>query len=51
MMTHSVRMLALTASLALALPATAQELTGVLKRIKDSGEMTIGHRDASVPFS
>jgi glutamate/aspartate transport system substrate-binding protein len=51
MMMHSVRMLALTASLALALPATAQELTGVLKRIKDSGEMTIGHRDASVPFS
>ena len=44
-------MLALTVSLALALPATAQELTGVLKRIKDSGEMTIGHRDASVPFS
>src|SRR5437764_8144268 len=31
--------------------AIAQELTGVLKKIKDSGEITLGHRDASVPFS
>jgi glutamate/aspartate transport system substrate-binding protein len=37
------------AALALALPATAQE--GTLKKIKDSGTITIGHRDASVPFS
>jgi glutamate/aspartate transport system substrate-binding protein len=51
MMTHVVRTLALIASLALSLPATAQELTGALKRIKDTGEITIGHRDASVPFS
>jgi glutamate/aspartate transport system substrate-binding protein len=29
----------------------AQELTGTLKKIKDSGSITIGHRDASVPFS
>ncbi len=34
-----------------ALPAYAQELTGTLKKIKDSGSITIGHRDASVPFS
>ena len=26
-------------------------LTGVLKQIKDSGEIRIGHRDASMPFS
>src|SRR5215213_3242539 len=30
--------------------ASAQ-LTGTLKKIKDSGSITIGHRDASVPFS
>src|SRR5688572_14985463 len=34
---------------ALAAPATAQE--GTLKKIKDSGSITIGHRDASIPFS
>ena len=31
--------------------APAAELTGTLKKIKDSGAITIGHRDASVPFS
>jgi len=41
--------LALAAALALALPAAAQE--GTLKKIKDSGSITIGHRDASLPFS
>jgi glutamate/aspartate transport system substrate-binding protein len=51
MMTHVVRMLALIASLALSVPATAQELTGALKRIKETGEITLGYRDASVPFS
>src|SRR6266481_8432398 len=29
--------------------ATAQE--GTLKKIKDGGSITIGHRDASIPFS
>jgi len=33
----------------LAAPAAAQE--GTLKKIKDSGSVTIGHRDASIPFS
>lgn len=37
------------AALALALPASAQE--GTLKKIKDSGSITIGHRDASIPLS
>jgi glutamate/aspartate transport system substrate-binding protein len=32
-------------------PVIAQELTGTLKKIKDSGAITIGHRDASIPFS
>ncbi len=31
--------------------ASAQELTGTLKKIKDTGAITIGFRDSSVPFS
>lgn len=31
--------------------AGAAELTGTLKKIQESGSITIGHRDASVPFS
>ena len=40
--------LALAAALAVAMPAAAQD---TLKKIKDSGSITIGHRDASIPFS
>jgi glutamate/aspartate transport system substrate-binding protein len=43
------RTLAVLAALAVALPVAAQE--GTLKKIKDSGAFTVGHRDASVPFS
>ena len=32
-------------------PAIAEELTGTLKKIKDSGTIVLGHRDASIPFS
>jgi glutamate/aspartate transport system substrate-binding protein len=32
-------------------PAGAQDLTGTLKKIKDSGTITIGHRETSIPFS
>lgn len=42
------------AALALAIagaPAIAQDLTGTLKKIKDSGTITIGHRETSIPFS
>ncbi|HSD60187.1 MAG TPA: transporter substrate-binding domain-containing protein [Burkholderiales bacterium] len=35
----------------LAIPALADELTGTLKKIKETGAITIGHREASVPFS
>jgi glutamate/aspartate transport system substrate-binding protein len=31
--------------------AGAEELTGTLKKIKDSGTITLGHREASMPFS
>lgn len=35
----------------IASPALATELTGTLKKIKESGSITLGHRDASIPFS
>jgi glutamate/aspartate transport system substrate-binding protein len=34
-----------------AAPAAAQELTGTLKKIKESSTITLGHRDSSIPFS
>jgi len=47
----STLIVATTTVLAFAAPALSQELTGTLKKIKDSGSITIGHRDASKPFS
>jgi glutamate/aspartate transport system substrate-binding protein len=35
----------------LAAPACAEELTGTLQKIKDSGAITIGYRETSMPFS
>ena len=32
-------------------PALAEELTGTLKNIKETGAITIGYRESSVPFS
>src|SRR6266571_1193753 len=49
-MTRTIRIiLAALACVTLAASAAAQE--GTLKKIKDGGSVTIGHRDASVPFS
>jgi glutamate/aspartate transport system substrate-binding protein len=31
--------------------AGAQELTGTLKKIKETGAITVGHRESSIPFS
>src|SRR3954471_2912394 len=42
---------ALLAAAALASAGTAGAQEGTLKKIKDSGSITIGHRDASIPFS
>ncbi|MDP3714957.1 MAG: transporter substrate-binding domain-containing protein, partial [Burkholderiales bacterium] len=42
---------AIAAASLLAAPLHAQELTGTLKKIKDTGVVKIGHRDASIPFS
>jgi len=39
------------AAAVIASPAMAEELTGTLKKIKDSGTITLGHRDSSIPFS
>ncbi|NWA27047.1 glutamate/aspartate ABC transporter substrate-binding protein [Pseudomonas gingeri] len=44
----------LGAAIAVALisaPVFADELTGTLKKIKESGTITLGHRDSSIPFS
>src|SRR6266545_3779869 len=49
-MTRTIRIiLAALACVTLAASAAAQE--GTLKKIKDGGSITIGHRDASIPFS
>ena len=45
----SKSLLAFIACALCAAPAVAQE--GTLKKIKDTGVITIGHRDASIPFS
>jgi glutamate/aspartate transport system substrate-binding protein len=47
------RIFVLLAALAVGLPLSFQAMAqeGTLKKIKDSGAITIGHRDASVPFS
>lgn len=39
------------AALALAVPAHAQELTGTLAKARETGAITIGYRESSVPFS
>lgn len=35
----------------LATPVVAKELTGTLKKVKDTGMITVGHRESSIPFS
>jgi glutamate/aspartate transport system substrate-binding protein len=52
--TRLVRVVALTLSLVVvlaAVPARAQDLQGTLKKIKDSGTITLGYREQSVPFA
>ena len=48
------RRFAVAATLATALmsvPVLAQELTGTLKKVKETGVITLGHRESSIPFS
>jgi len=51
-MTRFATLLAtLFAAGAIAGAANAQQLTGTLQKIKDTGTITLGHRDSSIPFS
>ncbi|THD56946.1 MAG: amino acid ABC transporter substrate-binding protein [Bradyrhizobium sp.] len=43
--------LAVAAAAICAAQAKAEELTGTLKKIKETGTITIGYRDSSIPFS
>src|SRR3954462_8650760 len=48
----SLRMMSLAVvAAAFAAQASAQELSGTLKKVKDTGTITIGYRDSSIPFS
>lgn len=52
MMRKQFSLLALTLAVGLSSAALqAEELTGTLKKIKESGTITLGHRDSSIPFS
>lgn len=44
-------LMALAALGLLSAPASAEDLTGTLKKIKDTGSITVGYRDSSIPFS
>ncbi|WP_299752734.1 amino acid ABC transporter substrate-binding protein [uncultured Tateyamaria sp.] len=44
-------LLATAVALSLAAPLAAQDLTGTLAKIDESGEIVIGHRESSVPFA
>ena len=47
-----LRMMGLAMAAALcAAQANAEELTGTLKKVKETGIITIGYRDSSIPFS
>jgi glutamate/aspartate transport system substrate-binding protein len=47
-----LRMIGLALAAALSAgPANAEELTGTLKKIKETGALIIGYRDSSIPFS
>jgi len=49
---NRLRMIGLALAAALAAgQANADELTGTLKKIKETGTITIGYRDSSIPFS
>ncbi|SHN83032.1 amino acid ABC transporter substrate-binding protein [Bradyrhizobium erythrophlei] len=48
---HLLAALSLTALVSGPAAASAEELTGTLAKVKELGYITIGHREASVPFS
>ena len=50
-MTFKHFFLAIATTVLVAGPASAQELNGTFKKVKDSGIITMGHREASIGFS
>lgn len=50
-MSLQLKLSTIIALIFVSVPAFAQELTGTLKKIKDTGAITLGHRESSVPFS
>src|SRR5262245_66334600 len=52
LMRHSIGVvIAATLFLGVAAPAATQDLGGTLKKVRESGVITIGHRDSSIPLS
>ena len=50
-MPRSLLAATLIAQLLVVSSARGQELTGTLKKIKDSGTVSLGYRASSIPFS
>jgi glutamate/aspartate transport system substrate-binding protein len=50
-MKHWILALAVVVGLFVTDALAAEELTGTLKKVKDSGEITLGVRESSIPFS
>jgi len=50
-MKHSILVLAVVVGFFVTDSLAAEELTGTLKKVKDSGEITLGVRESSIPFS
>jgi len=47
----TVSLIAGIAALFVSASVSAQDLAGTLKKIKETGTITIGHRESSIPFS
>jgi glutamate/aspartate transport system substrate-binding protein len=45
------RLIAAGLACSFALPALAQDMGGTLQKIKDTGTISLGHRESSIPFS
>ena len=50
-MRFATRLIATAVAAGICMPAMAAELTGTLKKIKESGVIVLGNRDSSIPFS
>jgi glutamate/aspartate transport system substrate-binding protein len=50
-MRYARALAAVAVAVSISVPAFGQALTGTLKKIHDTGTITIGQRDASIPFS